>query len=140
MSNDTLTEIYGRGWAFPPAFSIAGGVAMVEADQDVQQSLRILFSTLPGERIMRPDYGCDMYAFVFQNIREELIAQIAVAVNDSVLRYETRADVESVVVERDEMRINLLRVQVVYRLRGSEITERVEGVLDVGDGQGVRFA
>lgn len=139
MNNDTLTEVYGRGWALPPAFSLERGVEMVEADQDVQQSLRILFSTLPGERIMRPDYGCDMHAFVFQNIREELIAQISVAVHDSVLRHETRADIDSIVVERDDQRVNLLRVQVVYRLRGSEITERVDGVLDVGDGQGVRF-
>lgn len=139
MSNDALTDVYGRGWAFPPAFTLEKGVEMVEADQDVQQSLRILFSTLPGERIMRPDYGCDMNAFVFQNIREELIAQISAIVNDSVLRYETRADVDSIVVERDDRRLNLLRVQVVYRLRGSDITERVDGVLDVGDGQGVRF-
>jgi len=138
MAN-ALIEVYGRGWAFPPAFSLEEGVAMAEADEDVMQSLRILFLTLPGERIMRADYGCDMQAFMFQNIREELIAQISVAVNDSILRYETRADVDSVDVERDDQRRNRLRIQVTYRLRGSEIAQRVEGVLDVGDGRGVRY-
>lgn len=138
MAN-ALTEVYGRGWAFPPAFSLEDGVAMAEADEDVMQSLRILFVTLPGERIMRADYGCDMQSFMFQNIREELIAQITVAVNDSILRYETRADVDSVDVERDGQRPNRLRIQVTYRLRGSEIAQRVDGTLDVGDGRGVRY-
>jgi phage baseplate assembly protein W len=135
----TLTQVYGRGWAFPPGFSLHDGVAMVEADEDVMQSLRILFLTLPGERIMRPDYGCDLQAFMFRNIREELIAQISVAVNDSILRHETRADVDSIEVGQDTERRNLLRVQVNYRLRGSEIARRVEGLLDLRDGRGISY-
>ena len=51
----------GRGWSFPPRFDDRQyTIMMVEEEEDIRQSLRILFSTLPGERLMKPDYGCDL--------------------------------------------------------------------------------
>lgn len=137
--SDVNTEIYGRGWAFPPEFSPGQGVKMAEGAEDVRQSLRILFSTLPGERIMRPDYGCDLHAYMFENIRAELIAELSVAIADSILRDEERADVESVNIEQDSRQPERLLVQVNYRLSGGGDEQQWGGVWRIGDGQGVSY-
>ena len=46
----------GRGWSFPPQVT-DGGVRMSAYEQDIEESLRVLFSTSPGERVNRYDYG-----------------------------------------------------------------------------------
>ncbi|WP_350307144.1 GPW/gp25 family protein [Photorhabdus viridis] len=135
--NNNLTKVYGRGWAFPPSFTLLHGVQMAEGQEDVHQSLRILFSTQPGERIMRSDYGCDLQSYMFTNIREELLAQVKTTINDAMSRYEPRAVVDNVQVVQQRQNPNLLQIQVTYRLRGSDIVQQLKGQLDIGDGRGV---
>ncbi|ARY99667.1 GPW/gp25 family protein [Yersinia ruckeri] len=134
MENQILTQLYGRGWAFPPLFSLDEGVVMAEGAEDVRQSLQILFSTEPGERLMREDYGCGLNDFMFENIRNELIAEIETRIQDSVLRYEPRADMTDIQVSQAPNRSNTLQVRVVYRLRGSEINQQIQGALALGEG------
>ena len=56
-----MASFYGTGWSFPPAFdNTLSGVQMVSDMVDIQESLQILLSTRPGERIMQPNYGCDL--------------------------------------------------------------------------------
>ncbi|MCW6555657.1 GPW/gp25 family protein [Yersinia ruckeri] len=134
MENQILTQLYGRGWAFPPLFSLDEGVVMAEGAEDVRQSLQILFSTEPGERLMCEDYGCGLNDFMFENIRNELIAEIETRIQDSVLRYEPRADMTDIQVSQAPNRSNTLQVRVVYRLRGSEINQQIQGALALGEG------
>lgn len=81
----------GSGWAFPPSFGNNGSnVQMVSADQDILQSLQILLNTSPGERIMLADFGCDLSAFMFEEINQSLINQITRNVSDAILKHEPR--------------------------------------------------
>ena len=65
------TSFLGRGWSFPPRFNpVDRGVEMVAEEEDIQESLRILFSTAPGERVMHPSYGCGLKRMVFEQISE----------------------------------------------------------------------
>ncbi|OQS37539.1 GPW/gp25 family protein [Chromobacterium haemolyticum] len=141
MTNATTGRL-GRGWAFPPAFSISetycGPDMAVDLD-DICQSLEILFNTLPGERIMRADYGCDLNAYLFENISEDLLADIRRAISDSVLRYEPRVEVLSVVAEQSEQEPTRLRVSLNYRVRGSEDVSQFTGMLDMLNAEGGRL-
>ncbi|PMY64826.1 MULTISPECIES: GPW/gp25 family protein [Pseudomonas] len=137
--NNNLTQVYGRGWAFPPSFTMQDGVRMAEGQEAVHQSLHILFSTQPGERIMRSDYGCDLQTYMFSNIREELLAQVKTSIADALLHYEPRAAVDNVQVAQNRQSPSLLQVQVTYHLRGSDIVQKFKGQLDIADGQGVRM-
>ncbi|MFM0742101.1 GPW/gp25 family protein [Paraburkholderia xenovorans] len=139
MANDILTKIFGRGWAFPPEFSLDTGVAMAEGEGDVQQSLRILFSTEPGERIMRENYGCALYDVMFENINSDLLAEIEVRIVDSMLRFEQRANLKNVRLYQPSSRSSQLQVEVTYYLRGSEIEQKISGMLDVGEALGGRI-
>ncbi|WP_434524662.1 GPW/gp25 family protein [Photorhabdus asymbiotica] len=141
MTNKILADIYGRGWAFPPQFFIdenipqaQPGVIMSEGAEYVRQSMKILFLTEPSERIMREDYGCGLNDYMFENISDELIARIQTRIEERVLRYEPRAEVTEIRVSQRIDLPNTLHVQVTYVLRGSEISQQIEGILEIGEG------
>ncbi|PHM29683.1 GPW/gp25 family protein [Xenorhabdus budapestensis] len=133
MENQILTQLYGRGWAFPPAFSLEKGVEMAEGAADVRQSLHILFKTEPGERLMRENYGCGLNDFMFENIRNELFAEIESHIHDSVLRYESRADITDIQVRQSPNNKSTLQIQIMYRLRGSDINQKIQGTLALSE-------
>ncbi|KMW71392.1 phage baseplate protein [Photorhabdus luminescens subsp. luminescens] len=141
MTNKILTDIYGRGWAFPPQFfindnppEIQSGVIMAEGAENVRQSVNILFLTEPGERIMREDYGCGLNDYLFANISDELMAEIQTRIEERVLRYEPRAEITEIQVNQRTNLPNTLHVQVTYALRGSDISQQIEGVLEINEG------
>lgn len=87
----------GRGWAFPPAFSRGGGtVAMVEAEADVAESLRILLQTRIGERVMRPRYGCNLDRLLFEPLSTSLRAYVEDLVRTAILYHEPRVILDGV--------------------------------------------
>lgn len=89
----------GRGWRFPPNFDAASGDAMmVEAGDDIIESLRILFETRPGERIMHPTYGCRLHDLVFEPMSGETEAAIEVAISRAILFHEPRITLDAVEV------------------------------------------
>jgi phage baseplate assembly protein W len=134
--SDQLTDVFGRGWAFPPVFP-SSGVKMAEGAEDIKQSLWILFSTLPGERIMREDFGCDLNQFMFLSINDALMSDIETQIRDSVLRYEPRAHINSLAFDTHAMSGGHLGVQVSYYLRGSDLQQQLTGLLDMADGRGM---
>jgi phage baseplate assembly protein W len=89
----------GTGWAFPPTFNKSiGTVEMVSDEEDIRQSLHILLSTSLGERVMQPDYGCNLNDYVFEGLNSTTIGYIKERVANSILYYEPR-----IVVERIEV-------------------------------------
>lgn len=137
MVENVLEQVFGRGWAFPPIFTLAEGVGMVSGAEEVRQSLIILFSTLPGERIMRQDYGCDLNQFMFANISTGLTTEIEAQILDSILSCERRAEVTAINIQQGVVALNRLQIQVVYRLRGSDLSQKITTQLDIGNGQGM---
>ncbi len=137
MEEDTQA-VFGRGWAFPPVFD-EDGVSMVQDLQDIRESLQILFSTQPGERLLRSDYGCDLQSSVFENISEDLIAELTTQITDSILRHETRIELSAVNIQQDPKARNCLQVQVLYRLHGSESLHQLNGQLGIRDSIGMVF-
>ncbi|KER04802.1 GPW/gp25 family protein [Photorhabdus temperata] len=135
MTSKILADIYGRGWKFPPEFSIETGVAMAEGAENVRQSMKILFLTEPGERIMREDYGCGLNDYMFENISDELLSNIQTRIEERVLRYEPRAEITDIQVNQKTGSPNTLHIQVTYSLRGSGISQQLEGILEIGEGR-----
>lgn len=87
----------GTGWAFPPAFNRAEQtVAMVTAEEDICESLQILLATIPGERVMLPDYGCLIHQHVFDVMGETLFTEIKALIEHAILHYEPRINLENI--------------------------------------------
>lgn len=106
----------GRGWRFPPRFT-ASGVAMVEGTEDIRESLRILISTAPGERVMQPTYGCGLKTLVFESINESVLTSVKETIRSAVLFFEPRVTLESVSVDTSRAHEGLLYIELVYTVR-----------------------
>lgn len=101
--NKTFNSFLGTGWAFPPAFdSDTGSVVLVSDVQDINESLNILLSTSLGERVMVPKYGCDLHDYLFEPLNSSLIGFIRDRVENSLIVYEPRINVESIDVTRED--------------------------------------
>ncbi len=107
----------GIGWSFPPAFDqINREVVMVSKEEDIAQSLKILLSTHPGERVMQPEFGCNLNQFMYQEISESLFSHIKEVISDAILRFEARIDVEQISIEFEDEQ-GVLYITVAYRIR-----------------------
>lgn len=93
------TSFLGRGWSFPPEFEHSGNTRMVEKETDIRESLFILLSTTPGERIMHPDYGCGLNKLVFEPGSGSLVRRIQDMVQYAILMFEPRIKLQTVDVE-----------------------------------------
>lgn len=111
------TSFLGRGWAFPPTFARAGGAAMVAGADDIYQSLVILFSTVPGERVMLPGYGCPLDRHVFAPIDQHTLTLLDSMIRDAVLRYEPRILLEDVHFDTTQALDGLLRITLLCIIR-----------------------
>ena len=111
----------GRGWAFPPTFgkSGAGGgqVAMAVGADDICQSLHILLSTAPGERVMRPDFGCGLKLHVFTSINHGAIVQMKDMIERAVLFFEPRITLNDIEVSDREIAHGRLDISLHYTVR-----------------------
>jgi phage baseplate assembly protein W len=112
------SNFLGRGWSFPPAFDIdAGRAVLVSDDDDIRQSLRVLFTTLRGERVMLPLYGCALQQFVFDGVSPALYARIRSELSNAILYYEPRIDVDAIDIEQTQPLNGWLRITVSYTIR-----------------------
>ena len=114
------TDFIGRGWSFPPTFEPeAGGVHMTEQAADINSSLHILLTTLTGERIMQPRYGCDVQELLFEPLDTTFLTHIKDKIETAILYFEPRITVENIVVDADLMLEGKVLVQVDYRIKGT---------------------
>ncbi|GGH06727.1 GPW/gp25 family protein [Mucilaginibacter phyllosphaerae] len=107
----------GRGWGFPPQFFSGGArVEMVSAEVDIQQSLYILLTTAIKERVMFPDYGCDLSNYVFEEIGQSLINAIEGSIFDAILKNEARVKTENIHIERAVDETGILLIGIEYTI------------------------
>ena len=94
--NERDIPFLGTGWSFPPHFTKEGKVAMTTAEEDIKRSLQILLSTAQGERVMNPDYGCNLDELMFESLSTSLKTQIIDAIETAILYHEPRILVEKI--------------------------------------------
>ncbi len=116
----------GRGWSFPPRFDPAkAAIEMVAREDDIVESLRILFLTRQGERVMHPTYGCALRDLVFEGMSPDTEAAIELALSRAILFFEPRIDLESVVVETHDPLNGVLSILLTYRVRATNSRQNV---------------
>ncbi len=113
----------GKGWAFPPTFQKdTGTVEMVSAEEDIRQSLGILLSTSLGERVMQPEFGCNLADYQFESVNNSLIGFLKDLVERAIIFYEPRIKLERIdITEADapELLQGLLYISVYYKIEGT---------------------
>ena len=102
-----------------------GSLAMVSGDDSVRQAILLLLSTRPGERVMRPNYGCDLNPLVFAP-NDDTTAAIAIHhVRKALLQWEPRIDILALDAHRDPDKANTLLINLKYQVRTSQQVEEM---------------
>jgi phage baseplate assembly protein W len=111
-------DFLGTGWSFPPTFDrLSYTLDMVSDDNDIHESLWILFSTRLGERVMVPEYGTGLWKMVFRALTTTLMSQMKSMVKQAILNWEPRVDVDAVQVQPDSDVAGLVLINVTYTVR-----------------------
>ncbi len=112
-------KFLGSGWKFPVQLDDRNGVARSSEAEDIEEAIRIILSTAPGERVMRPEFGCGINDYVFSVVNTTTLTQIKNAVERALTLYEPRIRVESVTAEADDTRPGHLLIGIDYTVRTS---------------------
>jgi phage baseplate assembly protein W len=110
------SELIGRGWAFPVAADDTGAIELVAGAGDVERAMYLILVTSPGERPMRPEFGCRLQDFVFAPADATTAGLIAYEVRTALERWEPRVALEDVVVSADPDDAATLWIDVRYRI------------------------
>jgi uncharacterized protein len=115
---DERKAFLGRGWAMPVEVDPRTGlVETVAYETDIRQSILIILETAPGDRVMRPNFGCGIHELVFTAVDSTAIQRIRSVVDEALRRCEARIDVLGIEVDEAATSEGKLLVQVEYRVR-----------------------
>ena len=113
------SQFIGAGWAFPVRAYATGSIALVRGDREILESIRLILATAPGERPMRPEFGCNIHELVFAPADAATAGRIAYEVRLSLERWEPRIDLADVRVTFHPERPEMLLIDIDYVVRGS---------------------
>jgi phage baseplate assembly protein W len=114
-----MSKIFlGVGTGFPVQVDPAThGIARAAYEESVRQSILVILGTAPGERVMRPDFGCGINDLVFENLSAATIGRIDREVHEALLRLEPRIDVTGVEVSAGAN--NVILINIAYEVRAT---------------------
>ena len=116
---DQKNAFLGNGWSFPVCAGADGRIAMVAFEEDIDQAIKIILGTDRGERVMRPDFGAGLNSFVFEPVSEATMQLVKTRVEESLIDWEPRIDVEAVRVTTDQADRHMLVIEIAYRVRAT---------------------
>jgi phage baseplate assembly protein W len=120
VDNKTNKSFLGSGWSFPPRFArTAEGLELSHDDQDIAESIFILLSTQPGERVMNPAYGCDLQSQMFKKINNSTKAKIEDIIATAILYHEPRVNVVAINIDTVDSLKGHLNINIVYEIKGA---------------------
>src|SRR3954453_3775775 len=97
----------------------SGGIALGRGADGIDASIRMALITAPGERVMRPQFGCRIWDLLFEPITPNLLGLVSEAVRDAIAQWEPRVAVEQVVPLTDDNDDALIRIHIVYRVKAT---------------------
>lgn len=110
----------GRGWSFPPLFDAANAsVKMLEREDDIASSLEILLSTIRGERIMLPQYGCNLDELLFESLDTRIKTLLEDTIESAILYHEPRIELETVNLDDSQELEGVVLIDIIYRVKST---------------------
>jgi len=115
----------GNGLSFPVRMNGRGEVMLVTGNEDIEQSIRIILGTRPGERVMRQDFGCRAYELMFDPRSAATISLLQEFVYDALRMWEPRIEVLSVNVTADKENDGALLAEIEYEIKAIHDTRSI---------------
>jgi len=124
-------RIFGQGMAFPPRVGPDGRMAWSVGETNVHESIRIILSTEPGERLRLPAFGAGLRRFLFEPNTLATHTLIKQAIGEALKRWEPRIQLESVEVAADGRDTESAIATLTYRLVATQVQERLSVAVSV---------
>ena len=112
-------EFIGRGWAFPPKIGPQGGLALTSERSELDQSIQVILSTSPGQRVMRPNFGCRLQELFFAPNNSHTAAQARRYVEEALGMWEPRIRVTRVDIQPDLSDTSRLLIEIEYQVKST---------------------
>ncbi len=112
-------EIIGRGWVFPPRIDPQGGIALTSERSELDQAIQIVLTTAPGQRVMRPAFGCRLHELVFAPNNSQTAAQARRFVEEALGMWEPRITVRRVSVQPHPADHSCMLIEIYYEVKAT---------------------
>lgn len=111
-------EFLGLGWHFPiTADKVTGHIMECSYEDAIRQSIYLIVMTKKGERVMRPDFGCNIHQYMFAALDYTTLTMMKHAVEEALIRWEPRITDIKVKVENQRQKENAIQIEIAYRVR-----------------------
>jgi phage baseplate assembly protein W len=114
-----VPSFVGRGFSFPMGVNTDGGIRMTRGPEDLDASMRVILSTAPSERLMRPQFGCRIWDLVFEPVNFNTLGQMAEATGEAIAQWEPRVDVLGIECVPDVRDAYLVNIEITYKVRAT---------------------
>ena len=112
-------KFLGTGWKFPVYPDGSGKIRVSQYEEDIREAIHIILGTAPGERIMRPSFGCGINDYVFAAVNMTTLRMIENTVREALVKWEPRIDVLDVITDTSDMDNGKLLISIDYQVRSS---------------------
>lgn len=112
-------DIIDRGWVFPPKIDAQGRVALTSKRNEFEQAIQIILSTSPGQRVMRPNFGCRLHELVFAPNNSHTAASARRYVEEALGMWEPRIRVTRVEVRPDPSETSRMLIYIDYEVKNT---------------------
>ena len=113
------TDFIGTTIAFPLGVDQTGSIALVSGHEAIERALTMVLSTAPGERVMRPEFGCAIWNLLFDPVNDNTLGLMAQSVRQALAQWEPRIDVSSVSAVPDPEEHNLVLIEIDYQVKAT---------------------
>ncbi|MGH2478237.1 MAG: GPW/gp25 family protein [Ktedonobacteraceae bacterium] len=128
-------DLSAREGSMGLTLSSLGGVAMIDDLEAVSQAILLLLTTSPGERVMRPEYGCQLHRLVFSP-NDETTAGLAMHyVRQALERWEPRVEIVHLNAERNREYPEYLTISLAYQMRATQQIETTTFFFNLAGGK-----
>lgn len=114
-----VPSFVGRGFAFPMGVGADGGIRLTRGPEDLDASMRVILSTAPGERLMRPQFGCQIWDLLFEPVNFKTLGLMEVATREAIAEWEPRVEVEDVRCVPDARDAFVVDIEITYKVRAT---------------------
>ena len=107
-------DFLGTGWSYPIQTDHQGNIKMDDGEDNIERSVRILLGTAKGERIMRPEFGCEIHDQVFSSLSPATLNRIEDGVRKALVQWEPRITIERIDATPDRSNPNKVLIEIEY--------------------------
>jgi phage baseplate assembly protein W len=115
----------GKGWKYPVEVDRAGGIATSELDEAIRQSIHIILGTAPGERVMRPTFGCNIHDLVYAPNNLNTASLAAHFCIEALTKWEPRIEEVEATADPSPDNPNRLDIAIKYRVRATNTSRNL---------------